>query len=571
MTSMDTALVHLKRLASLAQAAGLKTVADELILERIPALESGALSVVVLGEFNHGKSTLLNALLGADVLPVGITPTTAVITRIVNGNPGVTVVFDDGKEQAVDRSDLEALVRDENDRVRHVIVRHPTSALAERVVLVDTPGVNDISQQRVEVTYGIVPRADVVILVLDATQVLKRTELRFIEKRLLSGLRDRLMFVIGKVDRLEDDEADEVERYARQRLEALLGPVEIFPLSARRAQRGGDPGFDRFKTHLERFLSQRRDLILLDSALSTGLRSGGALLGNLQIKRRSYQMATAELETRVQTVRDKLHESRRVISQNVARIEEATTNLTATARHNLSEFRDAFLDALPREIEKVSAEDVKKYLAGFIEDCFRTFLEKEGRALGKSLERLAEEIIAVTNQNLRETVDALNEELGVDPDALNVTIDSRAYDFSVFALGAFGVSVLVFINALVGGLIALATPVVAFVLKDRLDARVKGLATKAGMDTITVASTHAEKELVAMIEDFGKRLSEFVESAGDRLYRQINDALGTVLKEKAVVGSDSDALERTACVAEGDAREVVEALLAERKDLWARP
>src|SRR5690606_27474621 len=143
----------------------------------------------------------------------------------------------------------------------------------------------------------------------------------FIEQRLLTGLRERLIFVLGKVDRLEPEEAEEVERYARERLEALLGPVELFPMSARRAMKDGDDGFDRFKEHLTGFLARRRETILLDSAIGTGLRSGSALLGNIQIKRRSYQLELDELETRVASVKEKLNESRRAISQNVAQID----------------------------------------------------------------------------------------------------------------------------------------------------------------------------------------------------------------------------------------------------------
>lgn len=577
--SLEPILIHLEQLAALATDAGLKTVAAELREERIPTLRSGTLSLVVLGEFNHGKSTLINALLGGrDILPTGITPTTAIITRIAqalsNAEDGqATIHYDDGSTETLgERAALEGRVREENDRVRHIVVRARGELLEIPVELVDTPGVNDISEQKVEVTYGIVPRADVIVFVLDATQVLKRTELRFIEKRLMSGLRERLVFVLGKIDRLDEEEAAEVERYARERLEALLGgAVELFPLSARTALRqpGSEPGFERFREHLLGFLRRQRDLILLDSALATGLRSGTQLLGNLQIKRRSYALDRGELETRVSAVHGRIKESKRAIGQNLTRIDESVQNLTSTARHNLTEFRDAFLAALPREIEKVSAEDVKRYLPGFIESCFRTFLEREGRAIARALEALAEEVIAVTNQNLRETVDALNEELGIDPSRLDVSVDSTPYDFSVFAMGAFGVSVLVFLNALVGGLIALATPVVAYVLRDRLDARLKHKATEVGLEAIRQTAERAETELVQMIDDFGGRLKRFVEDAGDRLYRQIEDALQTVMAEKDRAGADTGALDAAAARIEAQARDIVDTLHAQRERLWS--
>jgi Skp family chaperone for outer membrane proteins len=212
---------------------------------------------------------------------------------------------------------------------------------------------------------------------------------------------------------------------------------------------------------------------------------------------------------------------------------------------------------------------VQRYLPGFIEESFRDFLEQEGQSLGKALEGLAEHIIAVTNENLREAAEALNDELGLDPKSIDVTVDSTAYDFSVFALGAFGVSVLVFINALVGGLIALATPVVAYVLKGRLDAQVKSKAGKAGDDAIRTVAAKAEGELVAMIEDFGERLRQFVDDAGDRLYRQIEEALQAVLAERDATGGNAALLDEKAAETESSVAREISELSEERQKLWA--
>src|SRR5436189_6321946 len=76
-------IARLQQLAELADAVGMITLARDIRTTRIPKLESERFHLVVLGEFNHGKSTFVNALLGQDVLPVGITPTTASINHVV--------------------------------------------------------------------------------------------------------------------------------------------------------------------------------------------------------------------------------------------------------------------------------------------------------------------------------------------------------------------------------------------------------------------------------------------------------------------------------------------------------
>ncbi len=570
MNDMAMVLEVLEALVLSAERSGAHTLARELREERIPALRKGAVQVVVLGEFNHGKSTLINALLGTSLLPVGITPTTACITRIESGPAGQAAVhFHDGRVEAVSLEALEAVVTREDDAVQQVVVYHAGEVLAEQVVVIDTPGVNDISRQRVEVTYGIVPRADVVLFVLDATQVLKRTEMSFIEKRLLGGMRDRLVFVLNKMDRLDAEEAEEVESYVRERLEQVLGTVALFRVSARQGVGAGDQGVAALRTHLRQHLAQARDVILLGSAVNTGLRAANVLLGSLRIKRSGYKMQREELSARVEVVRGKLEESERRISQNVDRIADARSTLVGALRHNVGDFRDAFMAALPREIEKVAVADVQRYLEGFIEETCKRFVEREGGALARALEALAEEVIAVTNENMRQAVALIEGELGSSVADLDVAVNTTPYDFSVFAMGAFGVSVLVFVNVLVGGVIALATPVVAFVLRDRLDTKVRARATEAGLEAIGRVCAKIEEELVAIVETFTERLRAFVEDAGHRLYRQIEEALQAALRDKNQNSQGTVSLEADLVAEEERVRQQTATLSTCRAQTWA--
>src|ERR1700753_968043 len=75
-------IARFTQLAEVADAVGMVTLARDIRTTRIPKLESERFHLVVLGEFNHGKSTFVNALLGAEILPTGITPTTATINHV---------------------------------------------------------------------------------------------------------------------------------------------------------------------------------------------------------------------------------------------------------------------------------------------------------------------------------------------------------------------------------------------------------------------------------------------------------------------------------------------------------
>ena len=542
----------LVELGEIADECGLKSLADEVEHERLPALARGRITLVVLGEFNHGKSTVVNALLGADVLPVGITPTTAVITHLVyNDTPTVTVKPPQGggESYTIPYEGMEQAVKDsgaEGEEPEFVEIGYPNEVLGHSLVLVDTPGVNDISRQKVEITYGYLPRADVILYVLDATQVLKKSEVTFIRDRLLRANRDRIIFVLNKIDALSEEDIAEVEQYARERLESLIGPVELFAFSGRKAleqqRRGGDlpAEFINFRQYLMGFLQEQRAYIILDSALAGGMRVSGLLEQNLAIKRQGYRLEKDELELRITAVRSKLKESRRLIAENTALIDERINGIAATARHNLRIFTEQFVEQLPGQVERAEARDVKRYLPNWIQDTFKAWLEEEGQAIARSLEELAEEIIEITNESLKEAVETYREAFGLSGE-LDMEVDTVAYDVSVFALGAFGVGVFFFANMLIGSLLTLATPLLAFFLKEKVDAQIKERAKEEGLKAVETASEKLEEELLRVIHDYGARLKDFVETAGDRLYRQIEEALEQV-QEETQGDVDRDAL-----------------------------
>ena len=528
-------------LGELAEECGMKSLAEEIEKERLPALARGRVTLVTLGEFNHGKSTVVNALLGADVLPVGITPTTAVITHLVyDETPTVTIQPPHGGEPyTIAYEGMEKAVKDsgeEGEEPEFVEIGYPNDVLAHSLVLVDTPGVNDISRQKVEITYGYLPRADVILYVLDATQVLKKSEVTFIRDRLLRANRDRIIFVLNKIDALSPEDIAEVEQYARERLETLIGPVELFAFSGRKAldaQRAGEPlpeSFVAFHDYLMGFLQEQRAYIILDSALAGGSRVSGLLAQNLAIKRQGYQLERAELDRRIVAVRSKLKESRRLIAENTALIDERISGIAATARHNLRIFTEQFLEQLPSQIERAEARDIKRHLPDWIRDTFKAWLEEEGQNIARSLEELAEEIIQITNESLKDAVESYREEFGLSGE-LDMNVDTVAYDVSVFALGAFGVGIFFFANMLVGSLLTLATPLLAFFLKEKVDTQIKTRARDEGVKAIEVASEKLEEEILRVIHDYGARLKDFVETAGDRLYRQIEEALEQVQQE----------------------------------------
>jgi small GTP-binding protein len=222
-------------------------------LERLDAMPEGRLALrsaieqldelfllVVVGEFNSGKSAFINALVGETILEEGDTPTTAQVH---------VLQFGDERSRAPRTPTL------------HVITA-PVPMLRD-LHIVDTPGTNAVIREHEAITTEFVPRADLVLFVTSADRPFTETERQF-----LHAIREwgkKVVIVLNKVDLFQgEEELDQVLAFVRDQAQRLLGATpDIFPVSARLALRAkqGEPtawAASRFEG-LERFIVDRLD------------------------------------------------------------------------------------------------------------------------------------------------------------------------------------------------------------------------------------------------------------------------------------------------------------------------
>jgi small GTP-binding protein len=536
-------IATLRDTSALAEQVGMATLARDLVTIRLPKLEEERFHLVVLGEFNHGKSTFVNALLGQPVLPAGITPTTATINHVVWAeSPRATAYLTDGKSVNVDPQkigDWVTIEGKEAGHVKYVEIGWPAEILKDRLTLVDTPGVNDINEQRAEITYGYIPKADACLFLLDGAQVLKQSERAFLEQRILRRSRDKLIFIIGKIDLLAPDEREQAIGFCREHLGRIVPDPMIFPLSAKRWLAGDKnaSGMQALLDHLGRYLAEERGRVLLDNGVSDGLRTAGYLRQNLGIKRVSLQLALDELEARAIKVKQELDRRKATLRAMHEKIRAESQAIQATVRIDLEEFAAAFTAAIPEEVDRANADDIKRYFQLFLQDKWKEWAEREGEKVSNLLEKLAEEIIQVTNENLAEAMATLAAELGPAETRIDIEVDTLKYDVGALGLGAVG-TVMLFINPLIGGVLTIAAPLLFIVLKERASGQIKQQVKETAPEVIKKAAQAVGPRFEQIVSDFAGRLSDFVTAAGDALHRGISEVLDRALAERRAQGVD---------------------------------
>ena len=234
------------------------------------------LSVAVMGEFNTGKSSFVNALCGERVARVGVTPTTATINVLRYGPRAGRVLYHDGNARELGADEVAPFLARLDDAqaaaVRLVEVFVPLEFLRQ-VEVVDTPGLNSLRPEHEMVARAFLTEADAIIWLFAVGQAAKATEREALALAQAAGKR-----VLGVLNKADQTSPEELERIAQHVKAALEDRVELLlAFSAREALRGqnepdpgaGDGGLAAVRAALEERFFSRARILKRTTALGT--------------------------------------------------------------------------------------------------------------------------------------------------------------------------------------------------------------------------------------------------------------------------------------------------------------
>lgn len=327
-------------------------------------------NLVVLGEFKRGKSSLVNALVGSEVVPTGVLPLTAAVTIVRYGeSPRLLVVFKDGARQDVALARIADFATEarnpHNQRGVQILTVELPSALLERgVQLVDTPGIGSVHAHNTETALGFLGQVDAALFTLAADQPLSETEEQLIQEAVERV--PLLLFALNKIDHLSEDERTETVAFVWERLRTLLDTdPQLYPLSARSGE-----GLKPLRRRLEEFAASERKGVVSRSVRSLAARFAADAVQAVRFETHAVALPLSELEQKLRMFRTRTGE--------LARTREEAAELLRQAG------RQVVTEMVNESLLSLADRDGPKLL-----DALHTYVSEQGRIAPRALaERL---------------------------------------------------------------------------------------------------------------------------------------------------------------------------------------
>src|SRR5690606_5729871 len=256
-------------------------------------------------------------------------------------------------------------------------------------------------------------------------------------------------------------------------------------------------------------------------------------------------MSSEQLAKRVELLANDLESQVDVVQKRREMVREEAAAIKAWAKRDLERFCDEFLEKLPAMLEAASADDVRQHFGAYLEKAFKDWAARETQEIATSLEQVAERAIAMVREDAADVGQRVGQAMGSDVVSPEISVDTFAADVGVFAMLSLGIGTL-FANALLGGMLLVAAPVLALYNRDKTEALVKRRALEIAPSVIRGVAGKVGPKIDAMVDEFAVRLDTWIVTAGQELHQEVIEVLQSVSSARLGTVGDKER-EAAAC------------------------
>lgn len=391
----------------------------------ISKLHDEKFTACIVGSFSHGKTRLLNKLLDTDVFPENALPSTTVLTEVSYG-PNKTLAFigtNEQREYELSSANLRLFCAGERleDAQGILAIEYPAKFLKPSVMLMDTPGLDDLLTNRANLTFAALQGSDAAIVTISALSPLSQKERTFIESYLFERAMPKIAIVVTFLDQLSEEHGKRLLQYLQNIIRQTWPKTELWSamdLSENLSSLVSANGVAEIR---KKIMDWTADPHLVDMRLR---KASLSLQNNLKIELHESETLRANLHGDRQTQKQKLQEDIKALSEQSAKWQD---------------LRREFMHS-----GVLMARELKKTICGRAEKIFNMALSDSRQTFEASLRLNLQQVVAEISQEIQhkmnEDVDKLlghirsaygfepvirKDMLNIQPDFSNITLPSR--------------------------------------------------------------------------------------------------------------------------------------------------
>jgi tRNA U34 5-carboxymethylaminomethyl modifying GTPase MnmE/TrmE len=382
-------------------------------------IQSKQFNLVVIGQFKRGKSTLINALIGKDILPSSVLPLTSIVTIINYGEQKAVVFFKDGLCKNIELNEISFFVTEKYNpnnklNVEYVEIFYPADFLKNSVRIIDTPGIGSVYEHNSDVSYQFLPKADASLFVLSPDPPITQSEIEFLKDA--QKYIDKFFFLLNKIDNFKPNELKEIIEFNRSIIENLVSKkVDIIDISAKLAleaklesnkEKQEQSNIEKLYNKLDKFIKEEKASVFWHSIINNLIRYIDTQMNFFKLNLASLSMSQAKLQEKIKLFEDSL--KRLELDEYIYWLENKTKqvinvldeDILTLKKEQLSQLTSKITDyfkTLNTSSTSMLNEQLKSYLQEQIEKIFLAFLQIENQKMGQLVEGIYSQLLEKIN------------------------------------------------------------------------------------------------------------------------------------------------------------------------------
>lgn len=418
-------------------------------------LSAGRLNVVIVGRFKRGKSSLLNAIVGRNILPMGVVPVTAIVTLIRNGREAFSHVhFLDGRKEMISLDSLGKFVSEKFNPKNKLGVERVDLEVSEvdispKVVLADTPGTGSVFQHNTEALKQWMGHIDAALFVLSAEPPMGEADLDLLRE--VRGYAGETLVILNKIDRLQGEELQEAIDYARTAVDSVMGKdTKMLFCSAKLALEGRveESGVPELKKWIQDLAADRAEAILEKAVARRLARHLSHEIALVDLEAAAARQSANGIETAFSVLKEIRQEMGARLSDSIAihrAGRKALIKLFDEASHEAVPLLHSRLD---NELRKFAIEGDGRSLKGIqflpsLEkqrdslalEILQPFQEEQESALIDGFSRLSQRVLGHINELVDDAFVRAGETLGIHMAPVDIVEGFRMESRLVYRVG----------------------------------------------------------------------------------------------------------------------------------------